>query len=136
MSEKNSSRHRTTVVYPKHALRPEDLLRFVHLKPFNDAWDKLKLNDDDLAALQIMIMLDPKRHPVVKGTGGLRKMRFAPSQWQTGKSGAIRIGYVYLQEYATVLLVIAFSKNEKDEITPGEKKAIRALIKRIEQEFA
>jgi len=81
-------------------------------------------------------MLNPQGHPVVQGTGGLRKLRFAPLRWKTGKSGAVRIGYVYLQEHGVVLLVIAYSKNEKDDLAPAEKKAIRQLIEKIENEFA
>lgn len=136
MANKPIRRQRHTIVYPSHAFTPEDLLRFVELKPFTDGWKDLKLNDDDLAALQILIMLNPNGSPVVDGTGGLRKIRFAPARWQTGKSGAVRVGYVYLQEYGTVLLVIAYSKNEKDNLTPDEKKAIRSLLGRIKREFA
>ena len=97
----------------------------------------LRLNDDDLAALPASaVMLNPKRGSVVDGTGGLRKIRFAPGRWRTGKSGAARVGYANLQKYGTVLLVIAYSKDEKDELTPDEKKAIRSLLRRIEREFA
>lgn len=128
-------RQRRTLVYPRHAFRPEDLLRFVHLPPFVRAWKDLRLDDEDLQALEIMIMLNPTRHPVVQGTGGLRKLRFAPARWGTGKSGAARIGYVYLQEHGTVLLAIAYSKDEKDDLTPDEKGTIRGLIQEIEMEF-
>jgi hypothetical protein len=123
-------------VYPQHAFKPEELLSFVELKPFEIGWKDLGLNDEDLLALQITIMLDPTGAPVVEGTGGLRKIRFAPSRWKRGKSGAARIGYVYLREYGTVLLVIAYSKSEKDNLAPAEKKVIRHLIQRVEQEFA
>jgi hypothetical protein len=124
------------LVYPKHAFQPEDLLRFILLKPFEDGWDELGLGDDDLLALQLIIMLDPKRHPVVKRTGGLRKIRFAPAGRNIGKSGAVRVGYTYLEEYGTVLLIIAYRKNEKDDLTPAEEKAISRLIKQIKKEFA
>jgi hypothetical protein len=129
-------RQRCAVMYPGHVFKPEDFLRFVELRPFTEAWKEMRLNDDDLLALQITVMLNPKGNPVVEGTGGLRKIRFAPRRWQTGKSGAARIGYVFLEEFGTVLLVIAYSKNEKDDLTLGEKKAIRSLIQRIEREFA
>jgi hypothetical protein len=124
------------VVYPKHAFQPEDLLRFILLKPFEDGWDTLGLDDDDLVVLQVMIMLNPKRPPVVKGTGGLRKIRFAPERWKTGKSGAVRVGYCYLEAYGAVLLIIAYGKSEKDDLTPPEAKAISRLIRQIEKEFA
>ena len=136
MAKDSKLRHRWSVVYPGHAFEPEDLLRFVELKPFTDGWKEMKLNDDDLMAVQIMIMLNPKGSPVVAGTGGLRKMRFAPSRWRTGKSGAARIGYAYLQEFGTVLLIIAYPKSEKEDLTPQEKQSIRSLIQRIEKQFA
>lgn len=132
MSERRSRRRWAAVRYP---LKPEKLLRFIELKPFTDSWRNLRLDDDDLLALQLLIMLNPTGSPVVEKTGGLRKLRFAPARWHTGKSGAARIGYVYLQEYGTVLLVIAYTKNDKDDLTPGEKQAIRRLIQRIENEF-
>jgi hypothetical protein len=53
-----------------------------------------------------------------------------------GKRGAARIGYAYLEEYGTVLLIIAYKKNEKDDLTPGQKKSIRKLLQTIEGEFA
>src|SRR5205085_9439991 len=102
MARKKPRRRRLTVVYPEHAVLPGDLLRFIELKTFSDAWRELKLDDDDLAALQILIMRNPQGQPGLAGTGGLRKMRFAPARWKRGKSGAARVGYAYLQPYATV----------------------------------
>src|SRR6516162_6992350 len=105
---------------------PEEWLRFIELKPFATGWKELGLDDNDQMALQILIMLNPKAHPVVAGTGGLRKLRFVPPRWKSGKRGAARVGYVYLQEYGVVLLVITYAKNEKGDLTPGEKKTIRS----------
>lgn len=136
MSKKKFRRERYTLEYPRHAFKPEDLLRFVHLKPFERGWKNLGLNDDDLAALEILIMVNPRGCPIVQGTGGLRKIRFAPGRWKRGKSGAARIGYVYLEEYGTVLLVIAYGKGDQDDLSPDEKKTIHGLIQRIEKEFS
>jgi len=118
-----------------HPFDPEDLLRFIELKPFAAGWKELRLDDDDLLALQTAIMLNPRAHPVVTETGGLRKMRFAPPRWKRGKRGAVRVCYVFLQDYGTVLLVIVYPKGEKDTLTRDEKKQIRSLIQRIEREF-
>lgn len=118
------------MVYPGHAFKPEDLLTFVEMDGFSDDWKDLGLNDEDLMALQISIMLRPKGAPVIPGTSGLRKVRFAPSGWKTGKSGAIRVCYVHFQEYGVVLLVVAYSKDEADDIPAAYKKAYRELIQR------
>ena len=136
MADNRRRRLRRTIEYPSHVFKPEDLLRFVELRPFTEGFTELKLNDDDLLQLQVMLMVNPKGSPVIKGTGGLRKFRFAPARWRTGKSGAARVGYVYLEEYGTILLVIIYAKQEKDEITPKEKKDIQSLIRRIKKEFA
>lgn len=117
-------------------VRRDDLFRFVELRPFEEGWRELGLTDEDAMALEIAIMQRPKGFPVVQGTGGLRKMRFAPPTWRKGKRGAVRVGYAYLEKYGTVLLVIAYSKTQKDDLTPTEKKAIHRLLERVEQEFA
>ncbi len=124
-----------TLVYPKHHFEPEDCVSFIEMEGFADDWRGLRLNDDDLMALQLLIMLRPKGNPVVQGTGGLRKMRFSSPRWRTGKRGAVRVGYVYLEEYRCVLLVVAYSKSESDDLSATEKVLIRKLIRRVEREF-
>ncbi len=129
MAKTGRKESRVTLTYPKHAFSPEDLLHFVELTEFTQAWDSLGLDDeDDLLALQLMIMTAPKKAPVIKGTGGLRKLRFAPAKWNTGVSGAARVCYVYFEEFGIVLLVIAYSKGEADDLSDAGKRAIRKLI--------
>ncbi len=113
-----------------------DFLDFVELRGFTEDWNRLRLNDDDLNALQMSIMSNPGKAPVMKGTGGLRKLRFAPPRWRAGKSGAIRVCYVFFQEFSLVLLVTAFAKKQKDDLLPKDTKAIRQLIARIKQELS
>lgn len=93
------------------------------------------MTDDDLQALEFQILDGPAVAPVVRGTGGLRKTRFAPSKWKQGKSGAIRVGYVYFQDFGIVLLLLAYAKSAKDDLTPDDKKTIRTLIDAIRTAF-
>ncbi len=124
------------MIYPKHKFQPEEMLQFIEMHGFSDDWKDLDLDSDDLLALQVAIMSGPTRPPVVQGTGGLRKIRFAPPRWNVGKSGATRICYVFFEAWGIVLLVIAYPKNEKDSLTVDEKQAIRDLIARQEVEFS
>ncbi len=112
------------------------MLQFIEMPGFSNDWEELRLDSDDLLALQVAIMSGPTRAPVVQGTGGLRKIRFAPPRWNIGKSGAVRVCYVYFDEWGIVLLVIAYSKNEKDSLTANEKATVRDLIARQEAEFS
>jgi len=117
-------------------LRPEDLLHFVELRSFTEVWDnELGLTDNDLLALQISIMLRPAAAPVVQGTGGLRKLRFAPLRSTKGKRGGIRVCYVHFEEFGIVLLVSAYAKSRRDDLSENEKRGIRILIERISLEL-
>ena len=120
--------------YPKHVLSPEDLLHFIESTVFTVAWDDLGLNDeDDLMALQLLIMSQPKAAPIIPGTGGLRKLRFAPARWNTGTSGAARVCYVYFEKFGIVFLVYIYDKHKKDDLSGAEKKVIRDYIRREER---
>jgi hypothetical protein len=118
-------------------LSPEDFLNFVELDQFRDDWEELGLDvENDLWELQSTIMIDPEGSPVISGTDGLRKLRFAPVDWPKGKSGAVRVCYVYIKEHWLVLLVMAYGKAEKLDLTAAEKKGIKEYIHRIRQSLA
>lgn len=125
-----------TLKYPKHVFKPEDLLDFIETRVFTRAWEDLRLTDDDLFALQLIVMSDPKVSPVIPGTGGLRKLRFAPPEWQRGKRGALRVCYVYFEEFHIVLLVIVYSKSEQDDLSDQQKRVIKKLIDGQREELA
>jgi hypothetical protein len=126
-----------TLSYLEHELTPEDFLHFVELDEFRDDWEQLELDvESDLWALQILIMSDPGAGPVIPGTGGLRKVRFAPKRWKKGKSGAVRVCYVYFPDHWTILLVIAYGRNEKDGLSDEEKRGIKKYIEQVERWLA
>ncbi len=78
-------------------------------------------------------MCNPKGSPVVEGTRGLRKMRYAPTGWDTGKRGALRVCYVYFERFHTVLLAAVYLKGEQDDLSAADKVAINKAIDRIEK---
>jgi hypothetical protein len=106
-------------------------LTFLHHAVFVAAWRASKLGDEDLRALEALLLENPERGPVMSGTGGLRKLRFAPPSWHMGKSGAVRVGYVYVPEVRWVVLVLMFSKNVKANVSGAERSQIKALLDRL-----
>lgn len=132
MDEGQHSRKQATLVHPP-SLSPQDLATFIQLKPFARAWKKLGLTETDLAALEMLIMTAPQGPPVVPGTGGLRKVRFAPARWKRGKSGAARICYAYYPEYSLALLVVAYGKARKDDLTQEEERGIKSQLVRFKR---
>ena len=104
---------------------------FVHLPPFASKARKLRLTLEDFREIENVITTGPERSPVVSGSGGLRKMRFAPAASGGGKSGALRICYFLIDEAARVYLVTLFSKSEKSNLSPGDIREIASLIASI-----
>ena len=111
-------------------LEAHELLQFWEAGVFGAAWRDLKLDTDDLLDLQMEIILRPTAAPVVPGTDGLRKLRFSPRRWSKGKRGSVRVGYVHFDDYRVVLLIVAYAKNEQDDLSSAGRKAIRNLIDR------
>lgn len=99
---------------------------FVQTKEFSHNWDNLGLDDDDLRRLEQELLTNPSGYPVIVGTGGLRKARFAFSG--RGKRGSVRVCYVDFVMFETIYLITAYSKNEKDNLTMSERNAIRQQI--------
>lgn len=95
---------------------------------FVSEWRRLRLTDEDLQALESLIMERPESGVVMQGTGGLRKIRFAPPTWHTGKSGATRVCYVVYQQFGQCLLTMIFLKNEKANLSAADKAKIRTVL--------
>jgi hypothetical protein len=122
---------------PVTAVWPDSLLcsDSIELDGFSDDWSALRLDDDALVALQLTILANPRGGPPVRGTGGLRKLRFAPPTWRTGKRGAVRVCYVYFAEVSVVLLVTAYGKNVQEDLSEVEKRAYKKVIERIRKDL-
>jgi hypothetical protein len=100
------------------------LLNFVCIEPFLRLWTKHGLTEDDLIGLENEILTAPRKGDAVRGSGGFRKIRWRPEGSSKGKSGSYRVLYLYLQAYATVFLVLVYSKGEKANISKADTNAL------------
>ena len=106
---------------------------FVELPIFRARWKEMGLHDDDLKRLQEELLSDPKVGAVMRGTGGVRKMRFAFEQ--RGKSGSVRVIYVDFEIYEKIFLITAYPKNEKDNLSDSERSEIKQMIQALENQL-
>lgn len=100
--------------------------KFISTAEFDKQWSAMGLTDEELRFLQCEILSNPKVGPVIPGTGGLRKMRFAFNG--QGKSGSSRVCYVVFVIKETIYLITAYPKNEKDNLSKTERNQIKKLI--------
>ena len=105
---------------------------FVEIPLFGKRWKEIGLTDEALLDLQLMILKDPESGPIIEGTGGIRKVRFALGN--KGKSAGIRVCYVDLPEFEVTYLITAFEKSEKENLTKGEKNTLKKLVKLLVEE--
>lgn len=115
-------------------IKNHEIIRgFIESPRFHRRWIELGFTEDDLLDLQLILLDNPKLGPVMKETGGLRKMRFAFEG--RGKSSSVRILYVDFEEHERILLLNVFSKNEKTNLTKGERGQIKKAMKQLETEL-
>lgn len=107
---------------------------FIEVPLFSKRWKEIGLGEEELRALQIMLLKDPESGPVMEGTGGIRKVRFPLKN--RGKSGSIRVCYTDFAEYEVTYLVTAFEKKDQENLSDNEKIVLRKLVKALKEETA
>ena len=104
---------------------------FIQTNEFARNWEQLGLSDDDMRRLELEILKNPKAGNVIRGTGRLRKLRFAYEN--EGKSGSTRVCYVDFFVKETIYLITVYPKNEKDNLTKAECNNIKKMIDILEK---
>jgi hypothetical protein len=104
---------------------------FIQLRAFIDDARRARLADDDLRAIENEIMRRPLAWPLMAGTGGLRKMRYAPQASGHGKSGGARVCFFLADDAGRVYLIQVFSKHEKENLNAAERGTIKRMISLI-----
>ena len=109
-----------------------ELIReFVHGKKFDAQWKELGLTDEHLGELQDILLENPKMGAVMRGTGKLRKMRFAYGN--RGKSHCARVCYVDFELHGKIFLIMVFAKNEMENLSKAERNSIKVMVERLEK---
>ncbi len=83
------------------------------------------MSDDQYKGLQWELVHNPKKGPVIKNSGGLRKVRWKVKG--SGKSGGVRIIY-YLVHEDHILMLLGYRKNQQEDLTPKQLKILKTII--------
>ena len=82
--------------------------------------------DEEYRLLQAYIVNKPDSGKVIRGSGGLRKLRWSASGH--GKRGGIRIIYYWFVKKDIILLLFVYPKSEQDELTYEQLRQLRKVI--------
>ncbi len=91
---------------------------------------KTLIPEEEYRKLQNELILNPERGKIIKGSGGLRKIRWSiPGK---GKSGGVRVIYYFVIQRETILMLFMYTKSDQDDLTKDQLKILKSLV---EEEF-
>jgi hypothetical protein len=85
-----------------------------------------RLGDEEYRALQLALALRPEQGALMRGSGGLRKLR-----WMLrgrGKQGGLRAIYYWDSVDRVIYLLFLYSKNRQEDLTPDQLKRLRRIV--------
>lgn len=88
------------------------------------------LSDEHYAQLQADLVARPDAGRLIRGTGGLRKIRWAAKGH--GKRGGVRIIYYWYARGEQLLMLLVYPKDEQDDLSERQR---RILSKIVEDEY-
>lgn len=88
---------------------------------------KAYLDDEAYRALQTHLADHPEAGPLVEGTGGLRKIRWAAQG--KGKRGGVRAIYYHVVAAQQIRMILIYKKGIMDTLTDRQKTQLCELNK-------
>ncbi|WP_245526862.1 type II toxin-antitoxin system RelE/ParE family toxin [Desulfurivibrio alkaliphilus] len=85
------------------------------------------LSDEEYCGLQTYLLQKPDAGDLIKGSGGVRKVRWASAG--TGKSGGLRVIYYWKKSDHEIWMLTLYSKSERASIPGHTLKQIAEAIK-------
>ena len=87
------------------------------------------LSDEEYRELQNVLIKDPACGDLIKGGGGIRKMRHAMQG--SGKSGGVRAIYYWIKDNHQIYMLVVYPKSKKDNLSDKEALILRELVKEL-----
>lgn len=84
------------------------------------------LSDDDYRGLQSSLLQKPDTGDLVKGSGGVRKIRWAAEG--KGKRGGVRVMYYWRKSDHEIWMLTIYSKSERATISGHQLRQIAEAI--------
>ena len=102
-------------------------MKIVQTKRYLKDLKRLGAKAEDIDKLELEIATSPGSGDVIPGLEGIRKIRF--SIGNKGKRGGGRAIYFLMVSEELAVMLFAYAKSEKEDLTNNEKKAAAKLIK-------
>lgn len=84
------------------------------------------MEDEQYSALQAQLARRPDVGDLIRGSGGMRKLRWAGSG--RGKRGGLRVIYYWWVARDRIAMLLVYPKNEQDELSADQVKLLRKAL--------
>jgi hypothetical protein len=101
------------------------MLTVVESPIFQKLWPRY-WDEDERAEFASFIALNPEAGVVIRGSGGVRKVRWAREG--AGKSGGVRIVYLARNEAGELYLLTLYAKSKSENLSLTTLKEIRRAL--------
>jgi len=101
-------------------------MRFVETPVFTRVIQR-HLDDARYRDLQIALMLRPEQGPIIRGSGGLRKVRWSAAGG--GKRGGLRVIYYWAPRERAFYMLYAYTKAEQGDLTSAQTRMLGRLVR-------
>jgi len=81
------------------------------------------LSDEEYKELQNYLVENPDCGDIIKGSGGLRKLRWKLQG--TGKSGGLRNIYYHYEDKHQIYMIYVYKKSKQTDLTPSQIQMLR-----------
>lgn len=104
-------------------------MRILRLKRYLRAMQAMGFEEAEIQEAEFTILSAPDAHPMIKGLRGARKARIARPGM--GKRGGGRVIYYLAVKGQILAFLLAYPKNEKDDLTQDDRKAVLRAIEML-----
>lgn len=111
----------------------EKPVSIVEVEPFKRVVSSV-LTEDELEEFKYFIASHPESGDLIRGTGGVRKVRWAPKG--IGKSGGVRIIYYFHDLDMPLFLITAYKKSRKVSLTKQQRNQMSTLVDLLVQHYS
>ena len=101
-------------------------VRFIETPIFTEDIEH-ELSLEEYRQLQLALLLRPTQGDLIRGSGGLRKLRWRRPGM--GKRGGLRAVYFWEAISETFYMLTLYRKNAQEDLTPRQREILRRLVK-------
>ena len=86
------------------------------------------LDDEQYRHLQLALAFRPEQGALIRGSGGLRKLRWAASG--RGKRGGARVIYYWDRASESFYMLFVYTKQKQGDLTAAQAKQLGLLVRK------